>query len=183
MISPSYSFSIPSTSALQFTTMTPIIRIDTRVEIAQTQTESPTRRRNQESGGISPQSASYWSETSTSCFESGDQAAALRARQQAVEIYRHLYAEDARRFENNLARELLELSKNLAGNGQIDEAFEASQESGKLYEHLLGVHNRSDCAQSSDCPLKSIERSGQTPFAANLATHLLQIIKKAGFSR
>ncbi|KAH7322306.1 hypothetical protein B0J17DRAFT_683591 [Rhizoctonia solani] len=162
--------------------MTPTIYVDTCITVPQARTESPTRQlREQESGEISPQAAKYWSEISASCSESGDPTAALRARQQAVEIYRHLYTENSELFESNLARELLELSKNLARNGQIDEAFEASQESGKLYEHLLGVHDRSDCAQSSDCPLNSFARSGQLPFAVNLTAHLFQVMHKANF--
>ena len=70
--------------------------------------------------------------------QSGDQTAALDARQKAVEVYRLLHANQPEQLEGNLARELLGLSKDLAGNGRIEEAFKASQESGMLYRHILG---------------------------------------------
>ncbi|KAH7322290.1 hypothetical protein B0J17DRAFT_683539 [Rhizoctonia solani] len=84
------------------------------------------------------ETANHWSEMSTSYSQSGDQAAALEARQKAVEVYRLLHAKRPALFEGNLARELLGLSKDLAGNGRLEEAFSASQESGMLYKHLIG---------------------------------------------
>ncbi|CAE6481526.1 unnamed protein product [Rhizoctonia solani] len=87
--------------------------------------------------------ANHWSEASAGFSQSGDQAAALDARQKAVEVYRLLHANQPEQFEGNLARELLGLSKDLGGIGQIEEAFKASQESARLYRHILG--NSTEC--------------------------------------
>ncbi|CAE6433982.1 unnamed protein product [Rhizoctonia solani] len=89
-------------------------------------------------GDVDLESIDYWSKLSASYSESGDRTAALHARQKAVEIARRLYADQPDLGESPLARELLELSKNLASNGRIVEAFEASQESGLLYRQILG---------------------------------------------
>ncbi|CAE6535251.1 unnamed protein product [Rhizoctonia solani] len=81
-------------------------------------------------------------------LELGDLAGALDARQKAVEVYRLLHAEQPTLFKGNLARELLGLSKDLAGNGRIEEAFKASQESGMLYRHILGASAEYDRVQN-----------------------------------
>ncbi|CAE6502640.1 unnamed protein product [Rhizoctonia solani] len=96
-----------------------------------------------ELGDVSPEAASYWSEVSIDYSESGDHAAALGARQQAVEIYRLLDAEKPDIFRCDLARELLELSKDLANNDRIEEALEASQESGRLFRTLVSIGDES----------------------------------------
>ncbi|KAL5631872.1 hypothetical protein ACGC1H_000044 [Rhizoctonia solani] len=80
---------------------------------------------------------SRWSQLSASYTESGDHTAALHVRQKAVEVARRLYKYQPELGEGSLARELLELSKNLACNGRIDEAFKASQESRLLYRQIL----------------------------------------------
>ncbi|KDN47207.1 hypothetical protein RSAG8_03686, partial [Rhizoctonia solani AG-8 WAC10335] len=105
-------------------------------QIPANSTTSPNA--GQGSEGLNYETADHWSKISVSYSQSGDQAAALNARQKAVEVYRLLHAKQPGLFEGNLARELLGLSKDLAGNGRIEEAFKASQESGRLYRHILG---------------------------------------------
>jgi hypothetical protein len=72
-------------------------------------------------------------------LQAGDRAATLDARQKAVDLYRVLHAKQADIFEGNLARELLSLSRDLAGCGQIEEAYAASEESRRLYMHIIGT--------------------------------------------
>ncbi|KAH7336013.1 hypothetical protein B0J17DRAFT_719668 [Rhizoctonia solani] len=106
---------------------------------------SPNTNRQLEEANY--ETANHWSEMSASCSQSGNQAAALEARQKAVEVYRLLHAKRPELFEGNLARELLGLSRDLAGNGRLEEAFSASQESGMLYKHLIGQSTESTRAQ------------------------------------
>ncbi|CAE6505028.1 unnamed protein product [Rhizoctonia solani] len=91
--------------------------------------------------------ANHWSEISAGYSQSGNQVAALEARQKAVEAYRLLDAQRPEIFEGNLARELLGLSKDLAGNGRLEEAFSASQESRMRYRHIIGQRTESTRAQ------------------------------------
>ncbi|CAE6481437.1 unnamed protein product [Rhizoctonia solani] len=91
--------------------------------------------------------ANHWSEISTSYSQTGNQVAALEALQKAVEVYRLLHAQRPKIFEGKLARELLGLSKDLAGNGRLEEAFSTSQESGMLYRHIIGQRTESTRAQ------------------------------------
>ncbi|KAJ1305740.1 hypothetical protein OPQ81_010472 [Rhizoctonia solani] len=86
----------------------------------------------------SHQTADHWSKISTSYAQNGDRVAALEARQKAVEVYRLLHAKQPELFESDLARELLGLSKDLAGNGLIEAALKASQESVMHYRHFIG---------------------------------------------
>ncbi|CAE6431477.1 unnamed protein product [Rhizoctonia solani] len=74
---------------------------------------------------------------SVSHTQSSDREAALAARQKAVDIYRILNEAEPGIHEDKLARELLELSKDLAGNGLIEDAFKASQESGRRCRNVL----------------------------------------------
>ncbi|KAJ1301701.1 hypothetical protein OPQ81_008936 [Rhizoctonia solani] len=80
--------------------------------------------------------AASWSKISTSHLESGNWQAALHARQNAVTIYRRLYEAQPKLYQSDLARELLELSKDLDRNGVIEEAYEASQKSVMLYKGM-----------------------------------------------
>ncbi|KAG8731710.1 hypothetical protein FRC11_002819, partial [Ceratobasidium sp. 423] len=64
--------------------------------------------------------------------------AALEARRKAVEAYRLLYQKQPEVFQGNLARELLALSEDLGSNGLLEEAFNASHESGMLYRRIVG---------------------------------------------
>ncbi|CAE6431625.1 unnamed protein product [Rhizoctonia solani] len=120
------------------------------------------------------ETADRLSKMSISYSQSGDLAAALDARQKAVEVYRLLHTEQPTLFEGNLARELLGLSKDLAGNGRIEEAFKASQESGMLYRHILGASAEYDRVQNEcqdDWGLVS------SIFITNFARILVQIPK------
>ncbi|CAE6519003.1 unnamed protein product [Rhizoctonia solani] len=84
------------------------------------------------------ETADHWSKISVGHSQLGEQEAALDARRMAVEVYRLLHAKQPEVFTGNLARELLGLSKDLASNGLIEEAFNASQESGMLYRLIIG---------------------------------------------
>ncbi|KAG8726527.1 hypothetical protein FRC11_015018 [Ceratobasidium sp. 423] len=117
---------------------------DTRFKSADAQTGSAARQATKpESGEVSPGAAGHWSKLSANYSNSGDYAAALGARQQVVEVYRLLYAEKPGVFDGNLARELLGLSKDLAEDGRVEEALEASQESGKFYRNSIVINDHS----------------------------------------
>ncbi|GAB1524047.1 hypothetical protein RhiTH_007199 [Rhizoctonia solani] len=84
------------------------------------------------------ETANYWSRMSIVHSQAGDHTATLDARQKAVETYRLLFTEQPKLFEGNLARELLELSVDLARVGRTKEAYNASEESRMLYMYIVG---------------------------------------------
>ncbi|KAH7322312.1 hypothetical protein B0J17DRAFT_633360 [Rhizoctonia solani] len=81
-------------------------------------------------GGVSLEAAEYWSKMSMEYSGSGYPEAALRARQNAVNVYRLLHEAQHNIYEGRLARELLELSKDMECNGRIEEALEAVRNRG-----------------------------------------------------
>ncbi|KAG8683916.1 hypothetical protein FRC11_012900, partial [Ceratobasidium sp. 423] len=61
------------------------------------------------------------------------------AQQKAVGASRILNEAQPELYERKQARELLELLKDLARDGLIEEVFEASQESGMRYRHVFRI--------------------------------------------
>jgi hypothetical protein len=83
--------------------------------------------------------AEHWSTTSTQHLMLGKHLDSMETRKIAVDIYRHLHAEQPRLFAANLARELSHWSKIMGDLGRHKEAFDASREASALYRQVLGV--------------------------------------------
>ncbi|CAE6448663.1 unnamed protein product [Rhizoctonia solani] len=117
---------------------------------------------------ITYETADSWSKMSLSHFQVGDYTAALDARQKAVEIYRLLTARQPELFEANLARELLGLSKDLAGVGRMEEAYSASEESRIIYMHIVGSSIDYSRLHKATGPCKSMRAKSKVRYSLYL---------------